>query len=134
MTTPEWHKWALNPERIDSIYGRSVQLNRARLSKLQLYDDGPRMELHFHITDLPETMPHKWASQGVNTICIVLALFPIDDLKIEGWSTANSVSFYWNDMQEHRKSVVVMSERIKISVTFESLHISDVRGFRSERD
>lgn len=126
-----WHQFAQNPQAISSIYKSIPSLQRARLSVLNLLEDGPALRLHLHPTEFPEVAPARWARQQFNRVMIELHFYGLNGLKISGWSTQNEVNLSIVPLDANRKQLRLQSSSCQLETEFEFFTIARVEGYQA---
>ena len=88
-----WIEHLIDSEQILAIFGRSPNIENARLFQVQLCQDGPIATLNFEIDDYPSNPPKKWLLRRSNRVQLALTLIDVAELSIFGWTLDNIGEF-----------------------------------------
>jgi hypothetical protein len=93
MVPSEWRQFTTNPEAIASAFGEAdPSLNDVRLTKAELSEDGPTLNLSLALNDYPANPPSRWKREANNAVSIQLQCMDLIGLTLSRLSGDSRVT------------------------------------------
>ncbi len=111
-----WTQFLENADAISSIFDQAPSLQRVRLMRLQLSEDGPTVDLKLALRDFPARPPKRWAAMRANAAILELQLLGVARLSVAGWTTNNVVDIVFNRSAEGSFETILHGEGVRVEV------------------
>ncbi len=119
-----WFEALDNADAIHSLYDSLPTLKSVWVSKIELQQDGPTVSLHIMIRDLPNHPPKRW-SKPYNAVTFKMLLLGANELKIEGWDTANVADVLLQRNETGTIQVSVVGVRLNLSARCVGIRVEE---------
>ena len=85
-----WLDLVNRTEGIRAVFSEvEPSLDTVRLHEMIFHQDGPQLTLRFDLIDFPLVPPPKWVKAECNTVQLILVLYSISEVRLEGWARDN---------------------------------------------
>lgn len=126
----------VNPEVLQSLYGRTPNVSDFRLRSINLNWRGPTVTLRVDLPSFPGSAPQDWVDAGVDTVQCQLQFLAVENISLTEWappavSTINIAS--WGE----RRRIQVTVDGSGVALRFdcsESVRVSHVSAFKIQHD
>lgn len=129
-----WTSLIQNPDAIRSIFECDPSLDAVRVMKVELFEDGPTLNISIVLNQYPDKPPLRWARIGANAVALVLQLMGVSHLSLDGWSTENTVACRLSRRNGYAYEVSVDGPTLKLSAVCQAARITHIEGYKQEKE
>ncbi|WP_083921521.1 Imm50 family immunity protein [Actinopolyspora halophila] len=125
-----WVDLVDSTEGVRAIYGyHAPRLGGAWVDEIYLKYGRNSVDLRFDITDLPATMPKKWAQRGADTVHLHITFSDVESLVIRGQSSRKVIDL-GIDPLEGRILVTARSDHFELDMRAERALLQRITAHR----
>lgn len=126
----KWHKLALNPQSLDSLYENVPELENVELFSFNLHREGSRIQICFDLPSFPDYPPARW-EKSFNTAQIQLSFYGVTNFKAQEWQENMKIMI---EIKRDEKVLVVVSNPqidLRFSFSCDLLRIESITPYKN---